>query len=78
MLVVRRGGNALLDVLSDEEVHALAAEAGRRPPARSGAPATTVQAGLLGELPPGGRERLFSLLDDAGRKLEQRPAGRLP
>src|SRR5881628_1490349 len=70
-LVLFALGLALVDVLGDEDVHHLPAEAGRRPEARALAPAAAAQAGLLAQLTLRALERVLIGLERSRRKLEQ-------
>ena len=76
LLSLVRLGLALLETIRDEHRHALVDEAGRRPERRELAPAATVQTRLLAQLALRRRQRLFSLVDEPCRELEQLATGR--
>ena len=71
LLVALRARLAAFELLREEEVHALAAEAGRRVEGRGLAPAATGQARLFRELAACAVERRLARLERARRKLEQ-------
>src|SRR5581483_3840068 len=74
VLVLLRLRLAGVDVLGEEQVHLLAAEARRRPEGRELRPRPAAQAALLAQLALRTRERLLPVLADARRQLEQRLA----
>ncbi len=80
LLLRRRATARPLEVVGEEQMHPLPAEAGSRPEARARSPAPATQSRLLGELALRGRERLLARLDSAGgsSRSSRRVAGRGP
>src|SRR5919198_5953172 len=71
-LLVGFGGRvAAVEILRDEEMHALATEAGRRIERRRLAPAPTCEARLFLELPARTRERGLAGFQRSGRQLDE-------
>src|SRR5919204_4603730 len=69
---------ASFDTFGEEEMHPLAAKAGRRVEDRQLTPRAAGEPGFLGELTASAREWFFVRLERAGRQLDQRLAHSFP